>query len=265
MSDAKFYSPEIIRKYDEARRRVEDLRRSDTSYADSVRDLAKSEDKFRKEYRKDGLPEELIGKYADKYTTLNLEKYEAQKSNWIDGLTGLRNKEALYGEMPGLMSLEKRNGHDCSILMVDLDHFKEINDVHGHLAGDQALKIVADIIRGSVRKSDLVYRFGGEEFLVALCNTDSRTSWEIAEKIRESIEKVSIIVLDEDGNQQALKKTMSIGCAGTDQLGMWKHTTDDNVKDALEELIQKADSSLYKAKNTGRNQVVVFDPGNENE
>lgn len=263
MPEDRFYSPDIIRKNKKTRERVDDLRKSDGPEDDSVYDLAKAEDKFREEYRRDNLLEDCLEKYADKFTTLNLEKFEAQKSNWIDGLTGLRNKKALYGEMPCLLGLAKRNNHDCSVLMIDMDFFKKVNDEFGHLAGDQTLKVVADIIRSSVRESDLLYRFGGEEFVVALYDTDSRLSQMIAEKIRKNVEKAGIVVLDEQDNQQAFKKTISIGCVGTDQIKEWESTTEDNIDDILEGLIRRADISLYRAKNTGRNKTVLYEPGND--
>ena len=243
------------------RRRVDNLKTSDKACDSPVYDLAKREDEFREEYGKDGLPKEHIDKYADKHSSVNLEKFEAQKENWIDGLTGLRNKEALYGEMPGLLSLAKRNGKNYSVLMLDMDFFKKVNDTYGHLAGDQALKVLADILKNSIRKSDLIYRFGGEEFAVALYDADSHFAQEIAEKIRESVERAGIVVLDEKENQQTLKKTVSIGCAGTDQLREWKKSEQEvNVDYVLEDLIRVADVSLYEAKESGRNKVILYDP-----
>lgn len=267
---SKLYSPEVTKKIEETRKRVDNLRLTDNYSQDSVYDIAKEEDRVQKMFADDGIPKELAKVYAEMFSTAVLEKLEAQKEKWLDELTGLKNKAALNGEVPIMMNLERRNGKDCSVLMLDLDHFKEINDSVGHPGGDQALMIIADIFRNSVRKSDIVYRFGGEEFTIVLFGVRSEDAQKIAENIRSTVEKSGIVVFDKNQRQRELKCTVSIGCIGTDQLSDWnkrdeweKRNEDkgskDDAKEILDDMIQSADGALYFSKDNGRNRVTVFD------
>ena len=125
--------------------------------------------------------------------------------------------------------------------MLDIDHFKEYNDKYGHLVGDAILKEVAGTIKESIRQVDSVGRYGGEEFLIILTETDKNGARFAAERIRQAVESKRIKVYDED-----LKATVSIGIA-----------TFPEDAEETQALIEKADKSLYRAKQTGRNRICV--------
>lgn len=128
-------------------------------------------------------------------------------------------------------------------LMIDIDHFKSINDTYGHLAGDQVIRRVAEALRRSVREEDIVCRFGGEEFVVFLADHEAEHGVEIAERIRSAIENEVVRVRD-----ATISVTVSIGGSLKDAL------TDIN------EALRLADDALYRAKESGRNQTVFADP-----
>ena len=127
--------------------------------------------------------------------------------------------------------------------MVDIDRFKEYNDRYGHLVGDVLLKEVAKTIKESLRQIDLVGRYGGEEFIIILTETDQEGSIFAAERIRKSVQDKSIRAYDE-----VLKVTISIGISSYP-----KHGRDGNG------LVEKADHALYRAKETGRNRIYVYE------
>jgi diguanylate cyclase (GGDEF)-like protein len=137
-----------------------------------------------------------------------------------------------------------RDGTPFGVLMVDLDHFKRINDRHGHLAGDAVLKAVADTIAATVRRRDSVGRFGGEEFVVLLPGLTPPHIHEVAERIRTAITKLKITVLVADHDRHITDLTASIGIATYPISGT-----------SIERLLQAADTAMYRAKATGRNRV----------
>jgi len=153
-----------------------------------------------------------------------------------DILTGLYRREFLEELVQQEFYRSKRYGYHFSILMIDIDNFKQINDKYGHLFGDKVLRTVAGIIRKNLRKSDIAVRYGGEEFLVVLPHTDLRRAAVVAERIRKAIEETKI---------DKVQVTVSIGVA------------DNSLVENFKDLIQKADSALYKAKRTGKNKVVI--------
>jgi diguanylate cyclase (GGDEF)-like protein len=200
----------------------------------------------------------------------------------MDDLTGLRNKNAYLKEVPQYIR-EKRKQYarsknpniseerkqspevpgippQCAVLMIDFDHFKKVNDVHGHLAGDQALQQMARLIQESVRGTDSVYRFGGEEMVVFLPDTPSVQAGQVAEKIRKRIEEATINVTDKEGQPQSLKKTVSVGCVGTDQLDDWGSLRVDRADEFSDMMVKFADQAVYAAKEDGRNRVVLYEP-----
>jgi diguanylate cyclase (GGDEF)-like protein len=128
-----------------------------------------------------------------------------------------------------------------AFLLLDIDHFKRINDSHGHPAGDAVLHQLADLLKRTSRGEDLVFRYGGEEFAAVLPNASARAAAQIAERIRTFVEKYNFL-----WNHQALPVTVSIGVASA--------SASDKNSQAL---IQAADAALYQAKNEGRNRVVV--------
>ncbi len=151
-----------------------------------------------------------------------------------DGLTELLNHNRIFLELEEQINICKENNNDLSILMLDLDHFKEINDVNGHLVGDEVLAMVGESIKKSIRDIDIAGRYGGEEFLIILPNTDLERAIVIAERIRTNISKLVF-----KGN---LKVTTSGGI---------KQYKNESIFD----FVKNADELLYKAKIRGRNRI----------
>jgi len=161
-----------------------------------------------------------------------------------DGLTGLYNRHFLNAHLQNLFTLSKTSNKPLSIIMMDMDHFKSVNDTYGHNVGDEILKQLAEIILGSIRSSDLATRFGGEEFVVVMPETDIEQGNILAERIRSRVDEHDFKITHEVG---MIKKTISIGVA--------------ELSDAIgtpTEFIQKSDEALYEAKETGRNKVVLY-------
>jgi diguanylate cyclase (GGDEF)-like protein len=160
-----------------------------------------------------------------------------------DQMTGLYNRRYLEEILDKIAALAIREEKLLGILMVDVDYFKKVNDTYGHDAGDAVLKELAKTMVNSVRESDFVVRFGGEEFIIVLQNVkDEESIIKIAEKIRETFANTKIAI-----NGKTLTKTISIGVSvfPKDTKKIW-------------EAIKYADLALYEAKNTGRNKVVEF-------
>ncbi|GAX87954.1 conserved hypothetical protein [Lebetimonas natsushimae] len=157
-----------------------------------------------------------------------------------DSLTKLLNRRGFDTSVAALEEIHKRNKLPFSILFIDIDHFKKINDKYGHDIGDKVLSELANILKSNLRKSDLIARWGGEEFIVILANTDKETAEKIAEKLRLAIEQY---------HQKNLPHfTVSIGIATADK---------ENFN--IDNLLKKADEALYAAKKSGRNRVVFKD------
>jgi diguanylate cyclase (GGDEF)-like protein len=159
-----------------------------------------------------------------------------------DPLTGLLNRRGLRDTSFPMANLAKRNEGTIAVGMADIDHFKSINDAHGHEMGDRVLVAVAAAIKRSVRASDLVARFGGEEFLVFLSDLDASRAASIGEKIRIEVER---------SRPEDIDVTVSVGVACA-TLGR-----SSDVDAALEALTKAADERLYRAKEAGRNRVVA--------
>jgi len=159
-----------------------------------------------------------------------------------DGLTGVYTRRYFIERFDEEIKRSRLHKNSLAFLMIDADHFKAVNDQHGHLTGDAVLKEVAHIIQEGVREIDIVGRFGGEEFCVVLPDTDLEGSRVVAERIRKAAEVKLIKAYD-----NALHITLSIGIA--------LYPADGKL---LEELMDKADWALYRAKSQGRNRVVAF-------
>jgi diguanylate cyclase (GGDEF)-like protein len=155
-----------------------------------------------------------------------------------DGLTGVHDRGRLEFEGPEIIREAVRNGREISIMVVDADHFKAVNDRYGHLEGDEVLKRLAGMLTGAVRKNDIVYRFGGEEFVILAQDMGHRLAVDTAERIRSEIEKHV-----RAGGERTV--SVSIGVSAAPQDG-----------GSLLELISAADRRLYRAKADGRNRVV---------
>ncbi|MDD3284349.1 MAG: GGDEF domain-containing protein [Patescibacteria group bacterium] len=240
--------------------RVENLRENDTPYEDSVVHLANEENKIRDDLKERGLEDkELVDYLSDKFSTEILQKMEAQKDVYIDVLTGFENRKALVENLPKLLSFEKRNNRDCALFMLDLDHFKSVNDTYGHDAGDVVLKKITEVIKKTLRQSDFTFRYGGEEFVIFLMDLDVDKAHIVAEKIREEIKKTEIRFKDNEDKDITLKKTVSIGCVDTGDILNWQEDHDNiDMKDVMKDLIKKADRALYESKETGRDKITIY-------
>lgn len=175
---------------------------------------------------------------------LNKNNHELYISTITDYLTGVYNRSYLIGNLTQLFSRAKRNDKVFSILMIDLDNFKMVNDLHGHLKGDETLKTVSQSITKIVRREDSFGRYGGEEFLLLLPNTNASQSYHIAEKIRSMVEQLSFY-----NKEEPFSVTVSIGIASSDMI------SSNNPED----IIKFADKALYVSKNNGRNIVSIYE------
>jgi len=175
------------------------------------------------------------------YPLRNALKYRAAIETALrDPLTGAGNRVSMDHTLNRELRLAQRHNLPLSILMIDIDKFKNINDTFGHQTGDEILRHVASTIKNAVRETDMVFRYGGEEFVVLLSDTDIIGSKVIAERIRQHVED-SIT----EHNDTQVKATVSIGCA--------TRQSNDNVSS----LFERADKALYCAKHNGRNQVIA--------
>ncbi|HLT35016.1 MAG TPA: GGDEF domain-containing protein [Enhygromyxa sp.] len=160
-----------------------------------------------------------------------------------DGLTGLFNRRFLRESLPQLQAAAARRKSPLCVVMIDLDHFKRVNDVHGHLVGDQTLAAVGRALRVHSRRSDLVARYGGEEFAVLCPDTDCETGLQVAERLRAAVEQLGAHELGYPGPQ-----TVSLGVA----------VQSPGHELTPEQLLDHADLALYRAKHRGRNRTAVF-------
>lgn len=170
--------------------------------------------------------------------------YKAKQSASRDVLTGVGNRTLMDSAISREISRTKRHKENFSIMVVDCDHFKEVNDTHGHLAGDSALKAIAGVLLEAVRECDLVFRFGGDEFVIGLNNTDLDGAIAVAERIREKTAALTISGTD-------IKSPLSV-TVGLAQL---------QPEDDFGSLFERADQALYFAKEKGRNRISVAKQG----
>ena len=170
-----------------------------------------------------------------------------------DSLTGVNNRRFFDQRIGEEIARALRTREPLACLIIDIDHFKQINDHYGHQAGDQILHQSAALIRDQLRNSDVLARYGGEEFAAVLPNTNTRSAFEIAERIRENIAQHPFSV-KENTHAQSLSITLSIGIAV-----MGAGTIPTDIEPLVAGLVKKADIALYEAKNAGRNCVAVAD------
>lgn len=158
-----------------------------------------------------------------------------------DVLTGVANRWELERRLVAEQERMRRWGHSSSLLLLDLDHFKQVNDDHGHPVGDRVLRQMAEVLRGQLRAVDILARWGGEEFAILLPGTDVGGAQAIAERLRSAVETQPLVV---DG--RAIRLTVSVGVAALSA-----------ASDGLESSYATADRALYEAKGRGRNRVAV--------
>ncbi|MBX3580596.1 MAG: GGDEF domain-containing protein [Rhizobiaceae bacterium] len=170
--------------------------------------------------------------------TLSVHSRNLERAALTDGLTGMQNRRYFDEALKEYLDEFRRVDKPVGLMIVDLDHFKQINDTHGHDVGDEVLKAVGNCLRDMTRYHDVVARLGGEEFAVVAPNMEMETMMRFAERIRKAIGGMAIV----SGNVR-LKVTASVGIA------IWDR------KETADALYRRADQQLYQAKNTGRNRV----------
>ncbi len=176
-------------------------------------------------------------------------RHRYQELSVVDELTGLHNRRFFFPEASTALANALRQQRPFSILMLDLDHFKQINDTHGHSMGDEVLQATAALLKSQIREGDVIARFGGEEFVLALPNTDRGGALQLAERILDSIR-----ACDFGTFPHRFQVTGTIGVAhigGTEE-------DSRNRAELLELLLRHADQALYMGKERGRNQVCAF-------
>ncbi|WP_434985134.1 GGDEF domain-containing protein [Pseudomonas protegens] len=164
----------------------------------------------------------------------------ATRSALRDPLTDTGNRIAMDQTLQREIEMARRHLLPLSLLMLDIDHFKRINDNHGHSAGDQVLKAVAAAIKGQLRNVDMVFRFGGEEFLILLSNTGREAAAMVGERLRHAAQ-----AQDYRADGQPIELTVSLGCSTL------------LPGESAESLLRRADSALYVAKREGRNRLAM--------
>lgn len=155
-----------------------------------------------------------------------------------DPLTETGNRIAMEQTLKREVDIARRNLQPLSVLMVDIDHFKRINDSHGHIIGDQALKAVASALKDSLRNVDMVFRYGGEEFMVLLSNTSREAASMVGERLRLAVLGIQYLV-----ENRAIELSVSLGCASL------------LPGESMDSLLRRADNALYVSKREGRNRL----------
>lgn len=176
---------------------------------------------------------------------LDSRNREIQELAITDKLTGLYNRNFLMTVLDDKIFRFQR-GEALTVMMVDLDDFKQVNDTYGHFYGDKVLSFFGTMLIRTLRKTDRAFRYGGEEFVAVLSGTDMTMAWVLAERIRKLYENEPFVVQTKDGVQKIILQTMSIGLASYK-----KEMT-------AAALLEQADAALYKAKSEGKNRVNRF-------
>jgi two-component system cell cycle response regulator len=217
------------------------LERSELDLAAAVEALHRGVQDFLVEPVSDG---ELIARVAAAGRTKVLQEELFEQTRRLetlifeDALTGLANRRFILTQLGAQVSASRRHGRPVSVAIVDIDHFKPVNDAHGHQVGDRVLVAVASALAENLRAEDQLGRLGGEEFLVVLGDTDAAAAARVTEKLRCEVARAAV---EHDGH--ALSVTVSIGTATWDG-------------EAPEELLRRADDTLYAAKAAGRDRTL---------
>lgn len=177
-------------------------------------------------------------------TLQNVIMYDRMKElAIIDELTGIYNRRFLYPAANKEVERSRRYKKDLSMILIDIDHFKDVNDHFGHLAGDKILKKITQVVQKELRGSDVFARYGGEEFIILLSDTDGKAALKVAERIRQSVERLRVKYVEDE-----ISVTISLGVSS---LSIERET--------LHDLIAASDQALYEAKQKGRNRVEYID------
>ena len=194
--------------------------------------------------------EELIARVKSLLRVRNLMEELKEKNSLLeklaitDELTGLNNRRHFFESTHSQMALGLRHHFKIACLLMDIDHFKKINDTYGHMAGDEILRKLGSLLKACKREGEILARFGGEEFVMCLFNTDSESAMLAAERFRRLVSEH-----DFSNVAQGLKITLSIGAA------VWPQ---ENVT-SIDELVKAADKALYKSKSLGRDRVTLYE------
>ncbi len=189
----------------------------------------------------------LVGTLALQ-TATDLNQVSAlRRENILDPLIGIYNRRYLNLKLAEEIKRAHRYNFQLSMLLLDIDHFKNVNDTYGHYIGDLVLKGLGHLLLKNVRETDIVARYGGEEIAVIAPNTSVPAAAELAERLRHVVETSVMVPADEQEGRQAVSISVSIGVAGLDQ----------KIVDR-QSLIERTDEALYEAKQKGRNRVAVF-------
>jgi len=181
----------------------------------------------------------FYGRSRQAIAALRASENRFKEMSITDELTGLYNSRHFFNRLKAEIERTDRYGHPLSLLMLDLDNFKQYNDAFGHLSGDRVLAKTGDVIRKSIRSTDSAYRYGGEEFAVVLPESDRQESLYFAERIRRAFESEALFAHAENG----LRVTVSIGVA--------QYIPGEE----LAAFIKRADENLYAAKSAGKNRI----------
>ena len=171
------------------------------------------------------------------------QRRELERLSRTDRLTGAWNRHKIEEIMDRECSMAERHRHPLSLILFDIDHFKAINDEHGHLVGDRVLSEIATVTRATVRSTDYFVRWGGEEFLVLLPSTSLEQAFHLAERLREAI-------LEHDFSVRSVTISSGIGAFEAEQDGLSR-------QERVDALLRSADNALYRAKAGGRNRVEI--------
>lgn len=184
---------------------------------------------------------EILG-FVGRTMALDVENFRLRRRTVTDPLTGAYNREYLQGTLEDLLERARLAGEPISVAMIDIDHFKQVNDKHGHDVGDDVLAEVANRLRGAIRGNDSLIRYGGEEFLVLLPKSDRPAARRVAERMRNRLAADAVVV-----SGKHIEIRVSIGVA------------EAREGDDPRALIRRADEALYRAKGAGRDRVEVAD------
>ena len=199
--------------------------------------------------KRESIPLEDYERFVNVLKHLRLEvmttKHELEDAIYnLDPLTGAASRIGMLTKLREQQELVKRKVHFCCLAMMDFDGFKQVNDTHGHAAGDRVIVTVTQHAMGQLRPYDMIFRYGGEEFVICLTNADLKLGYSIADRLRDD---VAAMQFDSNGGP-SFQVTVSFGVT----------LLDPDVP--VEQSIDRADRALYAAKAVGRNRVVVWDP-----